>query len=78
MFGHHNPYQATLDGLEEALSACIRALRAGIGDLPHAKGKGEIEEAAYQAKRLLEDAIASTRQWRDAYDYHLSGNRTDF
>ncbi len=78
MFGYQNPYQATLDGLEEALAACLRALHSGIGDLPHARGKGEIEDAGYAAKRFLEDAISSARRWRDAFDYHAAGNRTDF
>ncbi len=77
MFGYHNPYQATLDGLEEALSLCTRALHEAA-DLPHAKGRGDIENSGYQAKRLLEEAIACARQWRDAFDYHAVGNRTDF
>jgi hypothetical protein len=67
----HNPYQASLDALDQAMTACERAMMAAE-ELPPAEGRGEVWDAADGARHRLYEARVSIETWHEAYRYHLS------
>ena len=48
MFGAHNPYEASVDALNEAILACERAIMVAQ-DLPPTRGRSDIWDAADSA-----------------------------
>jgi hypothetical protein len=76
-FWNCNPYQSLVDDLESALDYCRRGAH-GTSDIPQAKGGTEIASPAFSASHLLDEALAAAVKWRDAFDYHAEGDRTDF
>jgi hypothetical protein len=76
-----NPYQSIVDHLETTLDFGRRAHQS-TSDVPRAKGGGDIASLANSAVNLLEEALSTAQQWRDAWNYHVEGghfrHRSDF
>ena len=75
MFVHHNPYQPTVDALEEAIAAWERAAWAAE-ELPFGRGGREIIGPLIDGKTRLLEMHAAAQMWRDAFEHHVG--RTDF
>jgi len=75
MFGQLNPYQAAVDALEEAVTACDRACGAAEA-LPFGRGGREVVGPLYDVKSRLHESQAAAQMWRDAFQHHVG--RTDF
>jgi hypothetical protein len=75
MLWRNNPYQSSLEALEQAIIACERAI-ASAEELPPSKGRSDVWDAAEGARQRLHEARASIQTWHEAFKYHAG--RTDF
>jgi hypothetical protein len=77
VFSTRNLYEDVVETLEASYDACSRALNATAG-IPRDKGGGDIAQLAETARSCLHEALQTAALWQNAFNYHFSGNRTDF